>query len=476
VLPPPSEVFVRFGLLFTDRSFVAGAVSTVLSWVIALLCATVPLALGAFVAGAQILALGVLLAIVAALALDWRATPPPRQLDVRREHESRLSIGAENAIRVLLANRSRLPLLVQVRDEYPSGLRSSKVVIHGCVAPGATEEFAYTLWPPRRGDFRFGDVNVRYQSALGLFIRQARYPAASIVKVYPNLLAMRQLDIMARRSSEDAAGLRVTRHSGQGSEFERLRDYQPDDEERRINWKATARRGKPVSMEYEAERSQNLVLMLDSGRLMLATANDLTKLDHALNTALLLAHSATRRGDRFGLVSFADRVELYLPPRRGRRWLFALLDALHAQQAHAVESDFNRAFAWLAAQRLRRSLVVLFTDVAEPAATRDLVANLARVARHHLVVCVTLADPALATPATRRATDSQGLYEKAVAQRLLEERRDVLYDLRARGVVSVDVPSERLLAAVRYLSTLRPGHSVGRAQSGWDFAAAFQRG
>jgi uncharacterized protein (DUF58 family) len=140
-----------------------------------------------------------------------------------------------------------------------------------------------------------------------------------------------------------------------------------------------------------------------------------------------------------------------------------------------VESDFGRAFAWLAAQRLRRSLVVLFTDLAEPAATRDLVAHLARAARHHLVVCVTLADPAIHAPAIRAAPDSQALYEKAVAQRLLEERREVLGQLRARGVVSVDVPSVRLLDAVRYLSTVRPGHDVRRAQQGWDFTAAWGR-
>ncbi len=443
---------------------------------IALLAIALPLALGQLLPGLEVLTPVVLLAVLVALALDWRWTPAPARMEVRREHESRLSLGTDNTIRVHLNNRSRREIKVWVRDEYPHLLRSSAIVLETAVAPESATLVSYTLWPPRRGDFRFGDVNLRYQSALGLFLRQARYPAAVTVKVYPNLLAMRHLDVVARRSTDDAAGLRLTRHSGQGTEFERLRDYVSDDDERRINWKATARRGKPVSMEYESERSQNLVLMLDCGRLMAATANDLTKLDHALNTALLLAHSATRRGDRVALVAFADRVEMYMPPRRGRRWLFAMLDALHAQQAHAVESDYARAFAWLAVQRLRRSLVVLFTDLAEPAACRELVANLARAARHHLFVCVTLSDPAIQAPAARSPRDSQMLYEKAVAQRLLEERREVLAELRARGVVSIDVPSERLLAAVRYLRTLRPSHSSSRAQSGWDFTAAWDRG
>ena len=443
--------------------------------VAALLVPALPLAAGAVVPALQPLAPLLLLAVLALLALDWRLTPSPRRLEVQRVHEARLSIGAENPIEVTLENRSRRALRVWVRDEFPPGLRASALFLDGRLEPGEERRLGYTLWPPRRGDFQFGDVNVRYRSALGLFLRQARYRRPAAVKVYPNLLAMRRLDLLARRSADPQAGLRLVRQPGQGTEFERLRDYQPDDDERRINWKATARRGKPVSMEYEAERSQNLVLMLDCGRLMGATASGLTKLDHALNTALLLGHAATRRGDRLGLVAFADRVETYLPPRRGRRWLFALLDALYDQRPQPVEADFGRAFAWLAAQRLRRSLVVLFTDLAEPAACRDLVAHLARTARHHLVVCVTLADPAIQAPATRPALDSQALYEKAVAQRLLEERREVLGQLRARGVVSVDVPSERLLDAVRYLSTLRPSHDVARAQSGWDFTAVWAR-
>jgi uncharacterized protein (DUF58 family) len=434
-----------------------------------------PLAASALLPGLGLLALVVVVAATVLVVVDWRASVPPSRLRIRREHEPRLSLGAENTVAVIVENGSARSLDLQVRDEYPAGFRASAVFLRGQASPGQTARLGYTLWPPRRGDFSFGDVNLRYPSTLGLFVRQARYPAVAAVKVYPNLLAMRQLDILARRSADETVGLRRTRLSGQGTEFERLRDYVPDDDERRINWKATARRGKPVSMEYESERSQNLVLMLDCGRLMAASANLLTKLDHALNTGLLLAHSATRRGDRIALISFGDRVDLYLPPRRGRRWLFVLLDALHARQAQPVEPDFGRAFAWLASQRLRRSLVVLFTDLAEPAACQELVANLARAAQRHLVVCVTLADPAIQTPAARIPRDSQSLYEKAIAQRLIEERREVLAQVRARGVVSVDVPSERLLTAVRYLSMLRPSHSFRRAQTGWDFTAISER-
>jgi uncharacterized protein (DUF58 family) len=160
----------------------------------------------------------------------------------------------------------------------------------------------------------------------------------------------------------------------------------------------------------------------------------------------MLAYAASLRGDRVGLLAYADQVVTFLPPRRGRAAFLAILDQLYRLEPRPTESDHARAFAYLAAQNPRRALLVLFTDLAEPEPSRGLVAHLARTSRRHLTAVVTVSDPALVGPAGLEPRDSQQLYEKAVAQRLLEERRQVLAMLAQRGVITLDQPADRLSA------------------------------
>ena len=140
----------------------------------------------------------------------------------------------------------------------------------------------------------------------------------------------------------------------------------------------------------------------------------------------------------------ADDVRAFVPPQRGRRALLTTVQALYNLRAESVEPDHARAFGFLAQRNLRRSLVVLFTDLADRESSRVLAANVLRAARQHLVVCVTLADPNLRRPAEARPSDGRTLYEKMVAQQLLDERRSVLADLAAYGVLSVDADAETL--------------------------------
>jgi len=289
---------------------------------------------------------------------------------------------------------------------------------------------------------------VRFRSRLGLFWRQHAYATQQPIKVYPNLHDLRRYDLVVRRGLLLEAGTRAARRFGPGTEFERLREYVPDDEFRRINWKATARRGIPIAAEYETERSQNVLVVLDAGRLMAAVAKGLTKLDHSLNAGLLLAYAAGLRGDRVGLLAYADRVSAYLPPRRGRRAFLSIMDHLYRLEPQLTESDHARAFAYLGAQNLSRSLLVLFTDLADPDPSKSLIAHLARASKRHLPALVTISDPALVGPAEREARDAQELYEKAVAQRMLEERRQVMATLSHRGVITLDLPADRLSAQV----------------------------
>jgi len=391
-------------------------------------------------------ALGLLLA-------DLALSPRPRHFAVARQCDSRLSLAADNPIHLHLRNDSRHLMAVALRDEFPAGFQTDHWQLGGTAPAHGALTLRYHLKPLRRGDYRFGDLNLRYRGVLGLVVRQQRYPAAAPVKVYPNLLEIRRYEQLARRGQLHEIGLRQARLLGRGTEFERLREYQPDDDYRRINWKATARRGRPVSVAYETERSQNVVLMLDAGRLMAAPIGPLAKLDYAVNAALMLAYVAARSGDNVGLLAFADRIAAHLPPRRGKRQFLAMLEALYRLPPQLTEADYDLAFRYFAAHSHKRSLVVLFTDLIDPETSRLLVSHIAALSPHHLTLCVTIADPGITTLAAAAPRDSRTVYQRAVAEDLLAERRRALESLRRRGVIALDLPAEQLTATVinRYL-------------------------
>jgi uncharacterized protein (DUF58 family) len=396
------------------------------------------------------------LAVGALLISDRLLTPRPDQIEVERLNDSRLSIGADNLVTVLLANRSGLPLKLRIRDEFPYQFPSDAQFLDAVLPAYDIFEAQYHVHPLQRGDYAFGDIVLRYQSRFRTFVRQARYPAQATVKVYPNVLEVRKYDLLARKGMLYELGLRQARVYGVGTEFERLREYTTDDEFRRINWKATARRGKPITAEYETERSQHVVSLIDTGRLMRPPVDDpaagsgqgLARLDYVINTALLLSYVASLKGDHIGMLAFADDVTSYLAPRRGKGQFYRMIESLYNVHSQPVEADYQRALSYLGFKHKRRSLVVLFTDLVTLDAARPLIANMARIARRHLPICVTISDPNISNLAGRPVSATGPLYRRAVAEMLLDERQVILDTLNRSGVLTIDVPADKLTVSV----------------------------
>lgn len=393
------------------------------------------------------------------MIIDFLLTARPHDLELERIHDQRLSLGADNTITILLANRSQRSIQFVIRDEYPDSFQSSAVFLEGKLEPFGLYEGRYTLHPYQRGDYAFGDIHIRYTSFLQTFIRQARYPAQTPIKVYPNVLDIRKYDLLARRGLLHEFGLRPQRMLGTGTEFERLREYSLDDEYRRINWKATARRGKPIAAEYETERSQYVMSLIDSGRLMRApvpagisadqnAARSLAKLDYAINSALLLSYVALLKGDYAGMLTFADDVRSYLAPKRGKLQFQRMLEALYHVQFEMVEANHARALSYLGTRQRRRSLVVVYTDLVTLDAARPMIAQLASLARRHIPLCVLIADPHITQLQHRAVQHSQAIYERAVAEMLLDERKAMCDMLNRHGVLTLDVPAHQLSVSV----------------------------
>jgi uncharacterized protein (DUF58 family) len=340
-----------------------------------------------------------------------------------------------------------------VRDTVPDSFDVDHRTTELTLDPGATAEATYAARPRYRGSFHFGDVHIRLRGPLDLLQRQGRVRADAPANVYPDLHEIRRYEVSLRRGLAYDAGQRRARVPGAGSLFERLREYQPDDDPRWIAWTATARRGRPISVEFETERQQRVLILLDAGRMMSSTLGRLTKLDHAVNTALMLSYVAIAKGDEVGLLGFADTVRSYVPARRGHRQFLRLTEDLRRLEVTTTEPDYRAAFEFLRAKTARRAFAILFTDLVDEEASRGLVAALTQLAGNNLVLCCVLADPQLTETASRDPRSSSELYERVVASDVLDARRRALAVLRRHGVHSIDVPAERLSVATiqRYL-------------------------
>jgi uncharacterized protein (DUF58 family) len=390
---------------------------------------------------------GAFLLVVVLIVLDHLASRRAVALELERVADDKLSLGAENRVEIRVRNRCPLKLALLIKDDPPAAFVTDQRTFALTLGPYEQGSVAYHTRPLARGRCAFGSLHVRGRSRLGLSLWQRRFPAPAEVAVYPNLLEVRRYQLLARSDRLRQAGFRMTRRLGQGTEFESLREYSPDDEFRSIDWKATARRRHPISRQYETERSQTVILMVDAGRMMSTLTGELSRLDHALNAALMLAYVAVERDDAVGLVAFAEDVKAFVPPRKGHRQVGLITEALYDLQPALVEPDYAEAFATLSARARKRALVVCFTDLVDVEASSRLLGHLTALAPHHLPLLITLRDRELLGVAHGRPEDVADVYQRAVAAQVLHDREAALAVLRQRGVMVLDVLPEHLTVA-----------------------------
>ncbi|WP_157947568.1 DUF58 domain-containing protein [Abditibacterium utsteinense] len=447
--------------------------------------------------------------VLLGLALaDLILSAQPRDFEIWRDFNPKMNLGTRNEITLAARSRAKRPVSLAVRDETPESwmvsLDPQKIKLPEIEAPEAASaaNFAtaalpsvakvalrlgagpnanrsasatYQITPARRGDFRFGFLSARYATTFGLWFRQFKRESEAQARVYPDLSLVRRYELALREGKMRDIGLHLLRLRGRGTEFESLREYSSGDEYKSINWNASARAGKLISTSYEIERDQTIVICLDCGRMMtsmavsktdnretktdansafLAPETPLSKLDCAINATVLLSHVAASMNDAVGLLLFSDGIVKWLPPRKGRVQTGAIIEALYGAQPSLVEPDYQVAYEHLMARKVRRALVVTFTDIIDTQASRELLGASGALRKHHNALCVTIANRDVSEMAAQFPETGDALYEKAMAQRMLTERESALERLRASGVGILDVEASELTVATvnRYLS------------------------
>lgn len=372
----------------------------------------------------------------------WRTKP--NRVEISRIPLHRLSIGRDNPVVFNIQSGDRAATL-QIRDGYPPEMKVSGTQLQTTIPSDRTAELSYAVYPSRRGEFQWGDIQARQQSLWGLVWTDWTIPAKETVAVYPDLVGLRSLSI--RLSLENTGTMRRRRRWGMGTEFSELRDYGMGDDTRLIDWKATARHSRPLVRVLEPETEQTLIILLDRGRLMTAQVRGLKRFDWGLNATLSLALAGLNRGDRVGVGVFDRDVTTWIPPERGQHQLSKLLERLTPIQPVLLEPDYGGAVNKLVTQQTRRALVVVLTDIVDTTASAELLSGLSRLAPRYLPFCVTLRDPQvdrLSEPSETQENRAIAAYTRAVALDLLHQRQLAFSQLKQKGVLVLDAPANQI--------------------------------
>jgi uncharacterized protein (DUF58 family) len=379
-------------------------------------------------------------ALTLALAADVLLAPRRREVGVTVELPASIAIGEGGAAQLTVSAPRPLPVSVAV--DLSEKLRPQPRLQGRATAAGG--RLTCLLEPTRRGRVVVERAWVRYTGPLGLMARVAVVDLGRAATVVPDLRPVRAAALRFDAERNVPAGLQIERFTGDGSEFESLREYVRGDDPRVIDWKVSAHHRKLVVRHHRAERNHQVVLAVDTGRLMAEPLAGVPRQDHAVTAGLLLAYISLRAGDRVGLAGFDARLGPWLQPRAG--W-----GAFAALQRHAgrldystAETNFTLALTTLGARLTRRSLVVVLTDFVDTVTAELMTENLGRLARRHMVVFVALQDPGLAEVAAAPPAGILELNRAVVAAGLLRDREVVLRELVQRGIHAIDAPPRLL--------------------------------
>ena len=437
----------------------------------ALLGAVVPNAVGVSLAFVSGLAVVVIIdAAVSGRGLAGIGIELPKVARMSKDREAKLEVRIRNERR----SQRMLRVALAFPREIPPAIEELDVVLP------AESEWSRLVWsckPNRRGNYRLDRAYLEGSSPLGFWAVRKATPVQSEIRVYPNLLSDRK-HLAALFLNRGAFGLHAQRQIGKGRDFEKLREYVPGDSFDEIHWKATARRGKPITKVFQIEKTQEVYVIIDASRLSArevsskfkvpssklseqdgsAASNEesgTTILERFVTAALVLGLAAERQGDLFGLITFSDKVEKLVRAKNGQAHYSACRDALYTLQPRIVTPDFDELCASIRLRLRRRALLLFLTSLDDPALAESFVRNMELIRRQH-VVLVNMLQPPGAVPVftNPNLASVDELYQHLGGHLLWHKLRELGKVLQRRGVQFSLVQNERLSAELvsQYLS------------------------
>ncbi len=403
----------------------------------------------------------VALALALIAVLDLFTLPRPKNVRVERHMPRVASLGNRHYVELFIDNLGPSSINLEIAEDAAQGL-SIEPSLHLLQLPvGKRLSVQHWITPHRRGAFPLEHVYAQLLSLGRLWRKQHVFNCHSALHVYPDIKQIGEYALLARTNRLSQIGVRRTRRPGQDNNFERLRDYQQDDNYKHIDWRASARRQKLTVKQFQTDQSQRVIFLLDCGRMMTNQYEGLSLLDYALNSVLMLSYVALDQGDSVGMLCFSDHIHTYVPPAGGKRQMNRLLHAGFNQFPSLVHSRFDEAFLYLSTHCRRRSLVVLITNVIDQVNAHQIESYMGNLLGCHVPLLVLARDHRIFEAADHPAPDPMVLYRSAAAGKLLVWRDQVIRSMRARGALALDVfPEDMTTPLVNQYLEIKARHML----------------
>ncbi|OZG75194.1 hypothetical protein BTA51_02070 [Hahella sp. CCB-MM4] len=382
------------------------------------------------------------LVLLGDLVLSWRLT----SLSASRRLTHNLALERWVTVGLRLSSSYPRPLKVRVFDMVPEDCEYRQLPETIELLPGRETELSYDLRPRRRGPLLITQYAVQVSSVLGLWRLSAKPELVSESKVYPDFASLTGLQLLAIDHQTSQLGIKRKPRRGTGLDFHQLREYRQGDSLRQIDWKATSRRHRLISREYQDERDQQVILMLDGGRRMLTQEGYTTHFDHCLNCLLMLSHVALRQGDAVAMMSFGSELR-HIAPVKGTVNINRILNQFYDLYPDKSAPDYLQAAQELMLRYRKRSLVVLTTNLREED-TDDLIAACRLLKKRHLVLLANLRESSLDRVMGQPVDHFDQALRFAGVVDYMAERERLQKLLRAEGLFLIDSTPDHLTPEV----------------------------
>lgn len=383
-------------------------------------------------------------------AIDFTTIAKKKEIKINRIHEKYLSIGVDNQIKISIENRSKKKCYLIIRDEYPIGF---DVKVDTCfikLDPFSYGTVKYYVKPILKGNYTFNNIFFRVSGMLGMIYRQYRILISTSISVYPNLIELKKYLNLISQNRQEQLGYKI-RLSGGETEFDFLREYQPGDNYKKINWKATAKKKYPIVEIDQKELNRNILVVLDTGRMMTTKYGYLTKLDYAIDAALILAAASIKKNDRFGILSFSDKINSYLPPSKSNKILTSILSTLYAATPTFTKSDYLNAYRFIKNKITKNSIFFVFSELYNNTVSKDLKEMLELLALYHKVRLISFEE----IEKESSGKNYLEIIQWTLQQSQVIERETIIKDLYYKGVNTIKVNTDNIntLVVNSYLSS-----------------------
>jgi uncharacterized protein (DUF58 family) len=380
-------------------------------------------------------------------------------IEAVRETPEKLSNGDENEIIIRIKNKYTFPIYTRIIDEIPFQFQVRNFNVFRRISAQSKDNYKYFLRPTERGEYFFGSLNIFASTPLRLVSKRFCFANNQLVPTYPSYVQLRKYDLMAFSNSLSQYGLKKIRRIGHTMEFEQIKEYVQGDDIRTINWKATAKRDQLMVNQFQDEKSQNVYMIIDKGRVMKMPFNGLSLLDYAINATLVLSNVILKKHDKAGTLAFSKKVENRVVAEKRQSQMQLILENLYNIKTDFFESDFSRLYVDIKNKINQRSLLILYTNFETLDGLHRQLPYLKGIAKNHLLVIVFFNNTELNELIDKKANNVQEVYDKVIAEKFAFEKRLIVNELRKYGIYSVLTQPENLTLDVinKYLEVKARG-------------------